>query len=153
KVHVTKDYRKLLDLKEVNVVCVATPDHWHAKMCIDAAAAGKDVYCEKPMTKTIAEAHAVTDAMKKYNRVMSVGVQSMADPSWLKANELIREGKIGHVAQGQTSYYRNSSVGQWRYYPLTKEMTPKTVDWDMWLGSNFEICGQKLGPTQKDMPF
>src|SRR5262249_34743088 len=72
--HVTKDYRRLLDLKEVDVVCIATPDHWHAKMCIDAAAAGKHIYCEKPLTRTIAESHAVVDAMKKHDRVMTVGV-------------------------------------------------------------------------------
>jgi len=152
KKHVTKDYRRLLDLPEVDVVCVATPDHWHAKMCIDAAAAGKDVYCEKPMTKTIAEAHAVVDAMKKYNRVMTVGVQSMADPRWRLANELIRAGKIGHVAQAQTSYYRNSDVGQWRYYKLTRDMNPKTIDWDMFLGHAFQIkeIGVPLGPK---IPF
>lgn len=147
KQHVTKDYRRLLDLKEVDVAVVATPDHWHAKMCIDAAAAGKDVYCEKPMTKTIAEAQVVVDAMRKHNRVMTVGVQSMADPTWLKAHELISAGKIGHVAQGQTSYYRNSNMGQWRYYPLSKDMTPKTVDWDMFLGHQFHVVdGQPLGP-------
>jgi predicted dehydrogenase len=151
KVHVTKDYRNLLGLKEVDVVCVATPDHWHAKMCIDAAAANKDVYCEKPMTKTIDEAHAVVDAMKKYNRVMTVGVQSMADPTWTRAHEVIRSGKIGHVAQGQTSYYRNSDMGQWRYYRLTKDMTPKTIDWDMFLGHQFHIFpGEPLGPK---IPF
>jgi predicted dehydrogenase len=151
KTHVTKDYRKLLDLKEVDVVCVSSPDHWHAKMSIDAAAAGKDVYCEKPMTKTIEEAQAVVDAMKKYKKVMTVGVQSMADPTWLHANELIRKGKIGHVLQGQTSYYRNSDIGQWRYYPLTKDMTPKTVDWKMFLGTDFHVTdGVPLGP---DMPF
>src|SRR5262249_11298489 len=151
KEHVTKDYRRLLDLKEVDVVCIATPDHWHAKMTIDAAAAGKDIYCEKPMTKTIDEAHAVVDAVQKYNRVMTVGVQSMADPTWLKANELIRSGKIGHLAQAQTSYYRNSSVGQWRYYKLTKDMTPQTVDWDMFLGHQFNVLpGVPLGPQ---IPF
>jgi predicted dehydrogenase len=152
KKHVTKDYRRLLDLPEVDVVCVATPDHWHAKMCIDAAAAGKDVYCEKPMTKTIDEAHAVVDAMKKHNRVMTVGVQSMADPRWLMANELIRAGKIGHVAQAQTSYYRNSDVGQWRYYKLTRDMNPSTIDWDMFLGHGFNIkeIGTPLGPK---IPF
>jgi predicted dehydrogenase len=148
---VTKDYRKLLDLKEVDVVCIATPDHWHAKMSIDAAAAGKDVYCEKPMTKTIAEAWAVVDAMKKFNRVMTVGVQSMADPRWRMAYDLIKAGKIGHVAQGQTSYYRNSAVGQWRYYKLTRDMTPKTIDWDMFLGHDFSIFpGEPLGPK---VPF
>src|SRR5436190_17631941 len=151
--HVTKDYRRILDLKEVDAVCIATPDHWHAKISIDAASAGKDVYCEKPMTKTIAEAIAVADAMKKHNRVMTVGVQSMADPTWLKANELIRAGKIGHVAQAQTSYYRNSDLGQWRYYPLTKDMTPETVDWDMFLGHNLKLdsIGGPLGPSPQEL--
>src|SRR3954454_10036946 len=88
KAHVTKDYRKLLDLKEVDVVCIAAPDHWHAKMSIDAAMAGKEVYCEKPMTKTIDEAVKVAEVMRKQNRVLQVGVKSMADPTWLKANEL-----------------------------------------------------------------
>jgi predicted dehydrogenase len=151
KDHVTKDYRRLLDLKEVDVVCVATPDHWHAKQSIDAAAAGKDVYCEKPMTKTIDEAHAVVDAMKKYNRVMTVGVQSMADPRWRMAYDLIKAGRIGHVAQAQTQYYRNSDVGQWRYYKLTRDMTPSTVDWDMFLGHDFSVMsGVPLGPK---VPF
>ena len=149
--HVTKDYRRLLDLKEVDVVCIATPDHWHARIAIDAAAAGKDVYCEKPMTRTIAEAQAVVDAMKAHNRVMTVGVQSMADPRWRVANELIRDGKIGHVAQGQTSYYRNSLNGQARFHFLTRDMTPKTIDWDMFLGHAFQVVpGEPLAPK---MPF
>src|SRR5262249_10230021 len=148
---VTKDYRKLLDDKAVHVACIATPDHWHAKMSIDAAAPGKDVYCEKPMTKTIDEAQAVVDARQKHNRVMTVGVQSMADPTWRTAYDLVRKGKIGHVAQGQTSYYRNSLVGQWRYYKLTRDMTPKTIDWEMFLGNKFHVFdGVPLGP---EVPF
>jgi predicted dehydrogenase len=150
---VTKDYRVILDNKDVDVVCIATPDHWHAKMTIDAMQAGKDVYCEKPMTRTIAEAQAVVDAWKKTGRVMTVGVQSMADPTWRLAYEHIRKGNIGKVMMGQTSYFRNSDVGQWRYYPLTKQMTPKTIDWDMWLGNKFEVAGEKLGPTADQMPF
>ncbi len=151
--HVTKYFEKVLDLPDVDVIVVATPDHWHARMAIDAMKAGKDVYCEKPMTKTIAEAQAVVDAAKEHNRVMTVGVQSMADPTWLAANEYIRSGKIGHVLQGQTSYHRNYLGGQWRYYPLTKEMTPKTIDWKRFLGYEYECAGQKLGPTPKEMPF
>ncbi len=153
KTKVSKDYRVILDQKDVDAVVVATPDHWHARMCIDALDAKKHVYCEKPMTRTIDEAIAVTDAAVKNNRVMTVGVQSMADPTWGEANEYIRSGKIGHVLQGQTSYYRNSIVGQWRYYPLKKGMTPKTIDWDMWLGHKFECVGHKLGPTPKEVPF
>ncbi len=151
RVHVTKDYRRLLELREVDAVCIATPDHWHAKMCIDAANAGKHIYCEKPMTKTIAEAHAVVDAARRTNVVMTVGVQWMADPAVRAANAMIRRGDIGHVAQAQTSYYRNSMVGQWRYYPLTRDMSPRTVDWDMFLGHRFSVeDGVPLGPQ---IPF
>ncbi len=153
KSRVNKDYRKLLELKDADVVCVATPDHWHAKMAIDAMIAGKDVYCEKPMTRTIEEAHAIVDTWNKTDRVMTVGVQSMADPTWRMAQEYISQGNIGKIMQAQTSYYRNSTVGQWRYYPLKKGMTPKTIDWDMWLGYQFDVNGEKLGPTPKEMPF
>lgn len=137
--HVTKDYRRLLELREVDAVCIATPDHWHAKMSIDAAAAGKHIYCEKPMTKTIEEANAVVDAARRHNIVMTVGVQWTADPILRQVNELVRRGDIGHVCQAQTSYYRNSLVGQWRYYPLTRDMTPRTIDWDMFLGHQFSV--------------
>jgi predicted dehydrogenase len=153
KKHVTKDYRQLLEQKDVDVVVIATPDHWHARQTIDAMEAGKHVYCEKPMTRTIAEGQAVVDAWKKTKKVMSVGVQSMADPIWLKAHEYITAGKIGHVLQAQTRYYRNSTVGQWRYYSLTKSMTPATVDWDMFLGHKFDVGGVKVGPTPKEQPF
>jgi predicted dehydrogenase len=151
RVHVTKDYRRLLGLREVDAVCIATPDHWHAKMTIDAAAAGKHIYCEKPMTKTIAEAHAVVDAVRRNNVVMQVGVQWMADPSLRRANEMIRRGDIGHVAQAQTSYYRNSLVGQWRYYPLTQDMNPTTIDWDMFLGHRFSV--EEGVPLATQRPF
>ncbi|HEV3385076.1 MAG TPA: Gfo/Idh/MocA family oxidoreductase [Gemmata sp.] len=153
KDRISKDYRTILDNKDVDVVCIATPDHWHARMAIDAMERGKDVYMEKPMTKTIGEAIMVVDAAVKYGRTVTVGVQSMADPTWRAACDYIKAGNIGHVLQGQTSYYRNSSVGQWRYYPLKKDMTPKTIDWRMWLGSDFEIAGLKLGPTPEEMPF
>ena len=148
---VTKDYRRLLERDDVDVVCIATPDHWHAKMSIDALAAGKHVYCEKPMTKTIEEAHAVVDAARRHNKVMTVGVQWMADPAVRAANRLIREGGIGKVAQAQTSYYRNSEVGQWRYYPLRRDMTPRTVDWDMWLGHRFSVFPNT--PLAPQTPF
>ena len=81
KKHVSKDYRVILDQKDVDVISIATPDHWHARMALDAMDAGKDVYMEKPMTRTIAEAIAVVDMAQKKNRVVTVGVQSMADPT------------------------------------------------------------------------
>lgn len=137
---VTKDYRRILESKDVDAVVIATPDHWHAKQTVDAMLAGKDVYCEKPMTHTIAEAKLVADTQKKTKQIMTVGVQSTADPRWKMANELITAGKIGKVMQGQTSYYRNSNMGQWRYYGLTEDMNPKTVDWKMFLGTEFGLA-------------
>lgn len=153
KGQISKDYRNILDNKDVDLVAIATPDHWHARMAIDAMEAGKDVYIEKPMTKTIAEATLLAETAKKLNKVVSVGVQSMADPTWRAAYDYIKAGSLGHVFQGQTSYYRNYIGGQWRYYPLKKDMTPKTIDWKMWLGSDFEVAGEKLGPTPEEMPF
>ena len=125
KDRITKDYRKILDCKDVDAVLIATPDHWHAKMSIDAMEAGKDVYCEKPMTHTIDEARRVAETVKKTKQVFTVGVQSTADPRWRMANQMITEGKIGHVMQGQTSYYRNSNDGQWRYYHLYQGHEPQ----------------------------
>src|SRR5438034_910002 len=82
---VTKDYRVVLDRKDVDAVCVTTPDHWHGRMTLDALSAGKDVFVEKPMTRTPEEAVAVLDAWHRTGRVVTVGVQSMADGVWVKA--------------------------------------------------------------------
>jgi len=140
KEKVTKDYRRLLDCKDVDAVVIGTPDHWHAKMAIDAMESGKDVYCEKPMCHTIDEARRITETQARTKQIFTVGVQSTAHPIWRKANEAITSGKIGHVLQGQTSYYRNSAMGQWRYYPLVEEMNPSTVDWKMFLGTAFGLA-------------
>ena len=137
---VTKDYRKILDSKDVDAVVVATPDHWHAKMAIDAMDAGKDVYSEKPMCHTIDEARRITETQARTKQIFTVGVQSTASPIWTKAHDMIAAGKIGHVMQGQTSYYRNSNMGQWRYYELSEDMTPQTVDWKMFLGTDFGLA-------------
>ncbi len=120
--------------KDIDAVCIGTPDHWHAKQSIDALEAGMHVYCEKPMTHTIQEAFDVVDAWKSSGKVMQVGVQSTTLPVWAKANEMMREGKIGKVIQFQTEFFRNSVMGQWRYYELTRDMSPQTIDWKRWLG-------------------
>ena len=137
---VTKDYRKILESKDVDAVVIATPDHWHATMAIQAMESGKDVYCEKPMCHTIDEARRIYETQLKTKQIMTVGVQSTASPIWKKANDMIVNGKIGKVMQGQTSYYRNSTMGQWRYYGLTEDMNPKTIDWKMFLGTQFGLA-------------
>lgn len=140
-----EDYNDLIADKNVDAVCIGTPDHWHAKQTIAALKAGKHVYCEKPMTKTVEEAITVVDAWKQTGKIMQVGVQSTSLPVWDHCRNLLQEGMLGKVLMFQTEYFRNSSMGQWRYYSLEKEMTPKTINWEKWLGVK-----EGLAP---DMPF
>jgi predicted dehydrogenase len=153
RTRVVKDYRRLLDLKDVDAVCLATPDHWHARQTLDAFAAGKDVYVERPMTRTAAEAVAVVDAAARHDRVLTVGCQSLADPVWARAREAIAGGRIGPVSHAAGGAFRNDARGQWRFYRLAPQMTAKTVDWDLFLGHRFEVNGERLGPSAKDLPF
>ncbi len=87
------------------------------------------------MTKTAQQSIDIVDTWKSSGKVMQVGVQSTSRPVWDKARELIDAGTIGKVLQFQTEFYRNSNIGQWRYYKLTRDMTPKTIDWQRWLGA------------------
>lgn len=139
------DYRDILRDPSIDAVCIATPDHWHARQTIDALAAGKHVYCEKPMTHSVQEALDVHQAWKKSGLVMQVGVQSTEVPAWHDARKRICDGQIGKVLQYQTEFFRNSSMGQWRYYELTRDMTPKNIDWKMFLGTEHGLA--------PDMPF
>jgi predicted dehydrogenase len=128
------DYRDLLARPDVDGVFISTPDHWHAQMAIDAMAAGKDVYLQKPMTYTIEEARQVADAAAKYKRVLQVGSQHLSDPRWHKAHELIAAGEIGELLWAQTTYSRNSKEGEWNYF-VDEEGTPENIDWQRWLGT------------------
>ncbi|MAG93446.1 MAG: oxidoreductase [Planctomycetaceae bacterium] len=128
------DYRELLADGDVDAVCIATPDHWHAKQALDALAAGKHVYCEKPMTHRIEEGADVIRAWKSSGLVMQVGVQSTSSPIWDIAREQINDGRLGKVVQFQTECFRNGKAGMSRHNVITQEMTPKTVDWKRWLG-------------------
>jgi predicted dehydrogenase len=139
------DYREMLADGKLDAVFIGTPDHWHAKQSIDALSAGVHVYCEKPMTHTLAEARGVVDAWRSSGRVMQVGVQSTSSPVWDKARELINAGRLGKVVQFQTEYFRNSRYGMTRHNEITAEMTPQTIDWPQFLGVK-----EGLAP---DMPF
>jgi predicted dehydrogenase len=129
-----EDFREMIAKEKLDAVSIATPDHWHAKQAIESMNAGLDVYCEKPMTKTVEEAIEVLKIWRKTGRVMQVGVQSTSLPLWTDVNRMLREGKLGKVLMFQTEYFRNSDVGQWRYYKLTANMSPKTINWKKWLG-------------------
>jgi predicted dehydrogenase len=141
----TGDYREIISDSTIDAVVIATPDHWHARQTLAALAAGKHVYCEKPMTHTIDEALAVHKAWKESGRVMQVGVQSTSLPVWQAINKRITDGGIGKVLQYQTEFFRNSDCGQWRYYELTEDMSPKNIDWKMFLGTELGLA--------PEMPF
>ncbi len=129
-----RDYRDMLAREKLDAVCIASPDHWHARQTLDALAAGLHVYCEKPMTHTTEEAAEVVRAWKSSGRVVQVGVQATSSPIWDTARELIDDGKLGKVVQWQTEYFRNSAVGMTRHNAITAAMTPQSIDWPQWLG-------------------
>jgi predicted dehydrogenase len=141
----TGDYREIINDDSIDAVVIATPDHWHARQTIDALKAGKHVYCEKPMTHSVDEALAVHKAWKDSGHVMQVGVQSTALPVWQDARKRICDGQLGKMLMYQTEFFRNSDLGQWRYYPLSEDMTPKNIDWPMFLGTEFSLA--------PEMPF
>jgi predicted dehydrogenase len=128
------DYRDLLARDDVDAVLIASPDHWHGQMALDALAAGKDVYLEKPMTHTLEEAKAVVEAVKKYNRILQVGNQGLSSPSTHVSKQLIDAGEIGPVLCAQATSARNSLLGEWNYR-IEPEGTEETIDWKRWLGS------------------
>ena len=129
-----EDYQDMFAKANLDAVCIGTPDHWHAKQAIDALNAGLHVYCEKPMTKTVEEAIDVMRTWQKSGKVMQVGVQSTSLPVWNQINQLLTAGTLGKVLMYQTEFFRNSAQGQWRYYKLTPQMTPKNINWKKWLG-------------------
>lgn len=128
------DYRKLLELKDIDAVVIATPDHWHAPIAIAAMQAGKHVYVEKPMTHTLDEAIEMHQVAKSTGMVVQVGSQGCTDAKWHTAGQAVREGKIGQVLWAQGSYCRNNPNGEWNY-GIDPELTEQTCDWKMWLGN------------------
>ncbi len=110
----TRDYREILDRTDVDAVFINTPDHWHAQMTEDALAAGKHVFCEKPMVQKMEEGHRVIQAHEGTGLVLQVGSQFGSDMIFVKAGELFRSGAIGNLNQIVATYNRNSSLGAWQ---------------------------------------
>jgi len=126
-----KDYRKILDRKDIDAVMIATPDHWHTKIAVEAMLAGKDVYCEKPLTLTIAEGKLIEKIVKQTGRVFQVGTmqRSECDNRFIQAVALVRAGRIGTV--------KKVTCGIGGFEPSPKipvAPIPEEIDWEMWLG-------------------
>ena len=124
-----KDYRELLGNNKIDAVVIATPDHWHAQVAVDAAKAGKDIYCEKPMALTVAEGRAMVNATRKFKRVFQTGNMQRSWRDFRHAVELVRNGYIGVIKE------INVNVGDPVVQcDLPTEQVPDYLDWDLWLG-------------------
>jgi predicted dehydrogenase len=144
----TMEYREVLDANDVDAVVIATPDHWHTKIAIEAMDAGKDVYCEKPLSLTVQQALDGRDAGHRTGRTLQVGPQGTSDDRYWKAQRAIADGRIGKVTWSQGSYCRNSRGGQFNWHidpdagPQNAHEAEGYVWWDRWLGHEWGLAEQ-----------
>ncbi len=124
-----KDFRELLDDKNIDVVTISTPDHWHTLIALAAIKAGKQIYCQKPLTLTVAEGIALVKAARKHDTVFQVGSQQRSDARFRLACELVRNGRIGKIKRVEARIGDNPQGG-----PFKTEDVPEGLDWDFWLG-------------------
>ncbi len=130
----TRDYLEVVSRPDIDAVIVATADHWHMPVATAAMKAGKDVYCEKPMTHTIPEALEMVRVSRETGRLVQVGSQSLSMESTKKGKEWLDAGEIGRVFMVQCEIYRPSAIGAWRY-PVPPDASPQTIDWERYLGN------------------
>src|SRR5438094_1259873 len=128
----TRNYKEILDRKDVDAVFIAVTDHQHRKVFLDACAAGKDIYCEKPMSHTVADGFAMVDAAQKNNRIVQIGSQRVSSVLCAKARDMYHDGAIGDVEMVELTLGRNDPTGAWEY-PPPPDLSPQTLDWDTWL--------------------
>src|SRR6266702_4563311 len=133
KITTTRRYQELLDNKEIDCIVAAVPDHWHKKVVVDAVSAGKDIYCEKPMSHSAADGVAMVAAAQKTGRIVQIGSQRVSSVICTKAKELLANGIIGTLTLVEGSLGRNDPTGAWEY-PPPPDASPTTIDWDTWQG-------------------
>ena len=130
-----EDYRDLLARDDIDVVTIGTPDHWHAKMLIDAVRAGKDVYCEKPLTLTIDEGKAITRAVEETGRIVQVGTWQRSDERFRLGCELVEAGRIGELRKVTVVLGKNVTGGPFQTRPV-----PGHFNWDLWQGQTPDVA-------------
>ncbi len=130
----TRDYRQLLARRDLDCVIAAVPDHWHKQIILDTLAAGKDIYCEKPMTHLPEEGAEIIAACRRTGHFVQVGSQEPGSVLYQKARELVAAGAIGPVSLVESSLGRGNACGAWRY-AIPPDLSPRTLDWNTWLGS------------------
>jgi predicted dehydrogenase len=127
-----RDFREVLDRKDIDAVLIATPDHWHALQMVLACQSGKDVYTEKPIAKSINEGKRMVEAARKYNRVVQVGTQWRSSAHYQKGVQLVQDGMIGKVTYARTWNYLN--LFPQGFGNPEDSVPPAGLDWDLWLG-------------------
>jgi len=132
EVPTTRDYRELLDRKDVEAVIVAVADFQHRRVVLDCIAGGKDVYCEKPMSHNVADGFAMVKAVQENKRIFQAGSQRASSVVFKKAAEIFKSGRLGEVTMITASMDRNSDSGAW-VYPIAPDASPQTIDWKTWL--------------------
>ena len=130
----TRNYKEILDRKDVDAVFIAVTDHQHRHVFLDACAAGKDIYCEKPMSHTVEDGFAMLEAAQKANRIVQIGSQRVSSILYAKAKEIYDSGKLGEVYSIEAYWDRNSPSGAWQY-PIPPDANEQTIDWNAFLGS------------------
>lgn len=142
------DFHRLLERDDLDAVVIATPDHWHTSMSLAALAAGKHVYCEKPLTLTIDEGKRLVAAAQASQRVFQVGTQQRSDTRFQTACELVRNGRLGHVRRVVVSLPTGSLPPDSFGGPFLSEAPPPHLDWDRWLGQApyVDFCKQRFDP-------
>src|SRR6266849_6643312 len=131
---VTRRYQVLLDDKNIDCIVAAVPDHWHKQVVVDAVSAGKDIYCEKPMSHSAADGVAMVEAAKRTGRIVQIGSQRVSSLVCKKAKEMVAEGMLGDLMLVEGWLGRNDPTGAWEYPPPT-DLSPQTLDWDTWQGN------------------
>ena len=130
----TRSYKEILSRKDIDAVIIATPDHWHQQISIDAMKAGKHVYCEKPMVHSIEEGSAVIKAQKETGKIFIVGSQGVSSLGNEKAKELLKDGAIGELNYAEGFWARHSPTGAWQY-PIPADASPSNVDWETFISN------------------
>ncbi len=131
---VTRRYQELLADKNIDCMVAAVPDHWHKQIVVDAVSAGKDIYCEKPMSHSPADGVAMVEAAKKTGCIVQIGSQRVSSLVCKKAKELVAQGMLGDLMLVEGWLGRNDPTGAWEYPPPT-DLSPQTLDWDSWQGN------------------
>ena len=132
EIFTTRDYREVLNRKDVDAVIIGTSDNWHSRISIDALKSGKAVYCEKPMVQKLSEGLPVINAQKQTKKTMQVGSQRVSSIAYAKAKELYKAGEIGKLNCIEASFDRQSAQGAWQY-TMPTDGSPQTVDWDRYI--------------------